>query len=134
MKTRFFLAGLLLAGVPAFVTGCSEVVPVSGPHPALAPEQVEIFQNVPWSKYEILGTISVPVTADMKWDERGDSTAGMETFLKKAGEMGANGLLLAADQGLYDTTVGVGYKQRYYLIPLKREPRTAFARAIFVIK
>jgi len=139
MKPRaqsiFRRRGVLLAltCTMAAFAGCSEVVPTSGPHPALTMDQVKIYQKPP-AKYEMLGTIEVPVTPEMKWDERGDSTKGFEALLTKAGAKGANGILLEADDKLHDTMVGVGYKGTYYLVPLRREPRTAVVSTIFVVE
>jgi len=48
--------------------------------------------------------------------------------------MGANGLLLTADPKLYDIGVGVGYNGTFYNVPLRYQPRTAIASAIFVLK
>jgi len=127
--------GFLALSCAAVLAGCGgpEVLPPSGSHPITLPAQVKIYQNQP-AKYELLGTINVPVTAAMKWDDRGDSTAGFEALQAKAAAMGANGVLLKADQGLYDIEIGAGFKGTYYLVPLKKEPRTAMASAIFVLK
>ena len=125
---------LMALSCAAFLAGCApEVLPPSGTHPIALPAQVKIYQKQP-AKYELLGTINVPVTAAMKWDDRGDSTAGFEALQAKAAAMGANGVLLKADQGLYDIEIGAGFKGTYYLVPLKKEPRTAMAQAIFVLK
>jgi hypothetical protein len=128
-------AGMMaLVFVSAGLAGCSpEVLPPSGPHPALMADQIKIYQNEP-AKYEVLGTLEVPVTAEMKWDDRGDSTPGFLAFKSKAAALGANGVLLMVDQKLYDLKVGAGFDRVYYLVPLRREPRTAFATAIFVVK
>jgi hypothetical protein len=129
-------AGLAaLIGCAALLAGCSspEVLPASGPHPVTLPVQVIIYQKQPM-KYELLGTVNVPVTAEMKWDDRGDSTAGFEALQAKAAALGANGVLLMADHSLYDIEIGAGYKGTYYLVPVKKEPRTAIAQAIFVLE
>ena len=131
-RVRTSLFGL--ATLAALVAGCSgpEVLP-PGSHTPSLPVQVKIYQNQP-AKYELLATINVPVTADMKWDERGDSTKGFEALQAKAAALGANGVLLMADKGLYDTLVGAGFKDKYYLVPMHKEPRVAVASAIFVLK
>jgi hypothetical protein len=133
IRTHPGLAAII--GCAAVLAGCSgpEVLPPSGAHPVALPAQVKIYQKQP-AKYELLGTINVPVTAAMKWDDRGDSTAGFEALQAKAAALGANGVLLKADQGLYDIEIGAGFKGTYYLVPLKKEPRTAVASAIFVLK
>jgi len=124
--------------IPAFLaTGCllyacaPKVLTPSGPPPPPSPQTVKIYQEQP-GKYELLGDISLAVTPEMKWDERGDSTAGFEALKAKAAAMGGNGLLLKSAQGNYDTSVGAGYNGKYYLVPLKREPRTVFGQAIYV--
>jgi hypothetical protein len=130
--SRIGLAVLIWAA--AVLAGCAAtVLPPSGPHAALATDQVKIYRDQP-AKYELLGTIEVPVTAEMKWDERADSTAGFLALKAKAGALGANGILLKVDEDLYDIWVGAGFNGSYYLVPLRREPRTALAAAIFVIK
>ena len=138
MKTRMHATPLArvclaLTGCAACLVGCAEVLPPSGPHPATLPVQVKIYQKQP-AKYELLGIVNVPVTAEMKWDEHGDSTAGFEALQAKAAAMGANGVLLKAEQGLYDVEVGAGFNGTYYMVPLKKEPRTAVASAIFVLR
>jgi hypothetical protein len=134
MTTRGRISLAAIIGGAALLAACApEVLPPSGTHPVALPAQVKIYQNQP-AKYELLGTINVPVTAEMKWDDRGDSTAGFEALLAKAAALGANGVLLKAEEGLYDIQVGAGYKGTYYLVPLKKEPRTAMASAIFVLK
>jgi hypothetical protein len=140
MKARFpttayhSLLAMVLAAVAANLAGCApEVVPTTGPHPPLPVEQVKFYSQPPM-KYEILGTIEVPVTPEMKWDSKGDSTTGGKALKTKAGALGANGVLLQADMGKYDEMVGVGFDGKYYLVPLRREPRTAIATAIYVIQ
>jgi len=132
-KNTSRLTCLVLACTALALAACSEQVPVSGPHPPLSPDQVKIFQAAP-QKYEMLGTVEVPVTPEMKWDEKGDSTAGFNALKAKAAALGANGLLLTADQKLYDVGVGAGYNGTFYTVPLRYQPRTAVASAIFVLK
>jgi hypothetical protein len=127
---KYLLA--ILSGIA--IAGCSpEVLPPSGTHAPITAEKVKIYQKQP-SKYELLGTIEVPVTPEMKWDEKGDSTPGFLALKAKAAALGANGMLLMADAKLYDVMVGAGFNDTYYLVPLRRDPRTAVAQAIFVIK
>jgi hypothetical protein len=130
--SRIRLSVLAMACLATAIAACSEVLPPSGPHPIIAADQVKIYENQP-AKYELLGAIEVPVTAEMKWDERGDSAPGFRALQAKAAALGANGVLLLADAQKYDTKVGAGLNGRYYLVPLRREPRTACATAIFVI-
>ena len=140
MRTRrnFLLRAMALAVIGMTIsyvfTACGpKVLPASGPHPALTPELVKIYQEQP-KKYEQLGLMWVPVTPAMKWDENGDSTLGFETLKAQAAAKGANGVLLMADPGQYDMTVGAGYKGTFYRVPIKKEPRTAVVQAIFVLE
>jgi hypothetical protein len=48
--------------------------------------------------------------------------------------MGANGVLLMVDEKWYNVMVGAGFDGVYYLVPLRKQPRTAVAAAIFVHK
>jgi hypothetical protein len=138
MKPRAQLTSTLRIGLMALtcaaplLAGCSEVLPTTS-HPAVAQEQVKIYTRKP-AKYELLGTVEVPVTADMKWDERGDSSTGFVALKTKAGALGGNGLLLLIDEKHFDTKVGAGYNGTYYLVPLRLQPRTAVAEAIYVVK
>lgn len=109
------------------------VLPPSGIHPVRQPAEVKIYQSQP-KKYELLGAVSVPITPEMKWDQRGNSNPAFEALLAQAVAKGANGLLLMAEEGTYDYRPGAGYKGTYFLVPLKWEPRTAMAQAIFVIE
>jgi hypothetical protein len=125
------LAFLTAAGLLA---ACSpQVLPPSGPHPVLAANQVQIYQAQP-KKYELLGTLLMPITPDMKWDERGDCSIGFEALKAKAAAQGANGVLLSSTPGSYDLSVGAGYQGKFYLVPMKNEPRTAVVQAIFVLE
>lgn len=123
------MASLLLA---ACASG-PQILPPSGQHPVRQPAEVKIYQSQP-KKYELLGPVSVRITPEMKWDERGNSNPAFEALLSQAGAKGANGLLLMSEEGTYDYRPGAGYKGTYYLVPLKREPRTALAQAIFVLE
>src|SRR5262245_57952364 len=120
-----YLMSLLVLGM-FFVAGCSsgpQVLPATQ-HPPLEKEKVKLYQKEPL-KYEMLGTISEPMTSDVKWDDRGDATLGFEKIMTAAGKMGANGVLLVADPGTTDVVVGAGYKGTFYHVPLKMNPRTA---------
>ncbi len=116
--------------------GCasSEVVSSKGPRPPTDPAYVAIYQKEP-KKYERLGQVSQVVTPDMKWDEKGDSTAGFEKLKALAAEKGANGLLLKLPEGTYAYLVLAGYKGSYYQVPVKAgEPKTVMGEAIYVIE
>ncbi len=133
-KTSFTCKCVLAIFSGIMIAGCSpEVLPPSGAHPPLLAENVKIYESQP-SKYELLGTIEVPVTPEMKWDEKGDSTPGFKALLAKAAALGANGLLLRADANQHDVMVGVGFNDKYYQVPLRLQPKTAVAEAIFVLR
>ena len=126
--TAFVLTGALAIAL----AGCSpQVLPPSSHAPTTA-DQVKLYQKQP-PKYEALGMISVPVTPAMKWDERGDSTPGFDALKAKAAAMGANGLLFTPQPGTFDVLVTAGYTGEFYQVPMKREPRSTVAQAIFVI-
>ena len=125
---------LLLAVATLMISGCTKEVPPTQ-HAPTNPATVKLYQKKP-QRFEVLGTVMVPVTPAMKWDDRGDSTAGFEALKSKAAALGANGLLFVIeDHSKYDIEVTAGYKGEYYQIPLKLQPvRTAMAEAIYVIK
>jgi hypothetical protein len=80
-----------------------------------------------------LGIITVPVTPEMKWDERGESNPGFEALKAKAGEIGANGVLLVGKPGTFDALATTGYHGTSYQVPMKSQPKAAVVQAIFVI-
>lgn len=128
------LAMLALAVLDLGCASSGEVVPSKGPRPPTDPAYVAIYQKEP-RKYEVLGQISQVVTPDMKWDEKGDSTAGFEKLKALAAEKGANGLLLKLPEGTYAYLVLAGYKGQYYQVPVKAgEPKTVMGEAIYVIE
>ena len=117
------------------LSGCtsSKAVPASGPRTPTTPDQVTIYPKPPDSKYEVLGTVTVPVGGDVKWDERGESTAGFDRLKAQAASLGANGLLLELDEAAYDVVATVGYRGTYYAVPMKKNPKAAMATAIYVL-
>jgi hypothetical protein len=127
--------GTFLAAVMALiVVGCqSEVVPNSGNHPPTTPAQVKFYQDPP-KKYEVLGTVEVPVGGEVRWDEKGDATAGFEKLKSQAAALGANGVLLATDNPM-TPRVGAGDNCTFYQVPLRTgNPSVAMAKAIWVLK
>jgi hypothetical protein len=127
------LAAMILAGVMgAALPGCApEVLPATQHAPSTA-ESVMLYQKAP-KKYENLGMISVPVTPDMKWDQNGDSTPGFDAIKAKAATLGANGVLLDAPRDQWDVMVTAGYKNSWYQVPVRANPKMAVATAIFVV-
>ncbi len=134
-KTSFTCKCVLAIFSGIMIAACSPKCSLaSGTHPPLLAENVKICESQP-SKYELLGTIEVPVTPEAKWDEKGDSTPGFKALLAKAAATtGANGLLLRADANQHDVMVGVGFNDKYYQVPLRLQPKTAVAEAIFVLR
>jgi hypothetical protein len=130
-RAHLTAAALLLL----LVCGCAshEVVPTSGPRTATRAEDVKIYQKHP-KKYERLGTVSVAVTPEVQFDERGDANVGFDRLKAKAAALGANGLLLALD-GVEGSNMlaTVGYHGTFYQVPLRTNPRTAMAQAIYVL-
>ena len=138
-SARYRLVSLFVAlaiGAGAVMSnGCakSEVVRSTGPHTPTTPEQVKIYPKAP-KKYEVLGTVTVPIGGDVRWDDRGDADAGFERLKAEAAKLGANGLLLEAPPGASEARVLAGYKGTYYQVPVKLNPRTAVAQAIWVVE
>lgn len=133
MRTRVmnWAAGLVLAGL---IAGCApEVVPASGPRPALSPSVVKIYQTAP-RKYEKHGLVEVPVTGEVRWDANGSATAGFERLKAQAANKGANGILLTIEPKDFTVMVTASHNGTFYQVPVRENPRTAVAEAIFVIE
>jgi len=139
---RFLRPGMLGNAAIVFLMllgfGCAsqgpEIVPSQGPRPPTSAEQVALYQKQP-KKYERLGLITQVVTPEMKWDERGDSTAGFDALRAQAAQKGANGLLFTLPDGTFDYLVLAGYRGDYYQVAAKKgEPKTVMAEAIWVIE
>lgn len=118
--------------VVAGLSGCGPQVVPASQHAPTSPNEVKFFQKQP-AKYEELGMITVPVTAEMKWNEKGDCTPAFEALKTKAAAKGANGVLLIAQPGSFDVLATAGYKGAWYQVPVKREPKTLVVQAIYVI-
>jgi hypothetical protein len=125
---------LVVLSLLAALGACSpEVLPPSGPHPALTPEQVKIYSTQP-SKYERLGTVNYLVTSSKQWKENADATPAFTDLLAQAAQQGANGLLLIDDTHEATVEAGASYAGKYYLVPVKRDPTTVIVQAIYVLK
>ena len=126
---------LMLAPAMVVLSACSEVVPTTGPHPAISPDAVKLYQNPP-AKYEDLGKIVFPITPDVRWDERGDAQARLRARLKasRPPRWAPNGILLKGDTGPNGRLVGAGDGTTYYLVPVQNDPKAAIVEAIFVLK
>jgi hypothetical protein len=126
---------LLFVAVLFLGFGCAapQPMPASGPHAASDPSQVAIYQKQPNKKYEILGTVTVDVGGDIRWDDRGDANAGFEKLKSIAATHGANGIILQSDAP-GAVIVVAGYKGVYYNVPvLPGTPSKALAQAIYVL-
>ncbi len=125
----FGLIGLLL------LAGCAshEVVPSSGPRKPTTAQQVKLFQDHP-KRYEQLGTVSLAITPELQMGERADATPAFDALKAKAAALGANGLLLIVEPTGQEYLVTAGYQGKFYQIPMRATPKTAFARAIYVLE
>ena len=136
IRTTYF--GLLAAPLTALllICGCSshQVVPSSGTRAPTRAEDVKIYAKHP-DKYERLGVVTVAVTPEVRFDERGDANLGFDRLKAAAAKLGANGLLLNPDgvEGS-DAMATVGYHGTFYQVPLRSKPRTAMAEAIYVLE
>lgn len=127
------LMGYVVLGL--MVAGCasSEVVPASGPRSAIQPSLVKIYQTAP-KKYEKHGLVEVPVTGEVRWSEKGDATPGFERLKTQAANKGANGILLTIDKKDFTIAVTASHNGTFYQVPIRENPRTAVAEAIYVIE
>jgi len=125
--------GMLMALLIVALSGCGSTVMPPTSHDPTSPDQVKIYQKAP-NKYEGLGTVTVPIGADVRWDEKGDADAGFQKLRAAAAERGANGLLLTAPDGATNAVVTAGYKGTYYQVPVQMNPKGAVAQAIWVVK
>jgi hypothetical protein len=122
--------GLVVVG-----SGCaSEVVPSSGARPPTNPSTVNIYPKEP-KKYEKLGVVEVPVGGDVRWDEKGEATAGFEKLKAGAAAVGANGILLNPPPAPGMPSVVAGYKGTFYQVPYRMgTPKVVSVQAIYVIE
>ena len=121
--TLMAAAGILAACAP-------EVLPTK-PHAALDMAQVKIYQTEP-AKYEKLGMITLKVPSTEHWEQTADATNGMDELRKQAAARGANGVLLIDGEHLEYRMAGVLYGGSQYLVPLRKDPLTIAAQAIYV--
>jgi len=124
---------VMLTGVAAvFLAGCEPVVLPPSQHAPTSPEQVKLYQKQP-AKYENLATIMMPITPEMKWNDRMESVAGIDALKARAAAMGANGVLMTAQPGMFDVMATTGYHGAWYQVPVKDNPKRAVVQAIFVV-
>ncbi len=132
MRIRFTalsIALVLLAG------GCAsepKVLPPT-PHAATPADAIKVVAERP-SEYELLGTVSIEITPDLKWDERGNANKAFELLKKGAAATGANTLLLWAPPDKANGLATAGYNGKFYQVPIQAAggKRQAVAQAIFV--
>jgi hypothetical protein len=120
-----------------WLTACSsEVVPSSGPHAPTAPYQVLMYGKPP-RKYEIIGNLSLPITPELRWDDRGDANAAFTQLIQQAAALGANGIYFDPNIPGATVTAIAGYHGVFYTVPVHADPttptRTVLATAIWVI-
>ena len=132
-ERRLSWAGFWVVLMVGTMAGCGPEALPPTQHAPLSPDQVKIYPKAP-ARYEKMSMITVPVTPQIRWDEKGESTPGFEAMKSQAAAMGANGVLLAPEPGTYDLMVTVGYKGTWYQVPAKRDPKAVVARAIYVVQ
>jgi len=126
------LMAVLLLGLTMAFVGCAPTVePPSEPRSPTSPGQVEVFQKQP-SKYQLLGTVEVPIAGAIRMDERGDATAGYQELKKRAADMGANGILLDPKVVQSQGVVTCADNGTFYQVPVDYKPKVARAQAIWV--
>src|SRR4051812_8338862 len=91
MVAEFAMVAAALVGCNSSGTTTERGAPM--PRAPLTPDRVTFYRTPP-AKFDKVGTINVPVTPELHWDERGDATAGFRILKSKAAAMGANGVLL----------------------------------------
>jgi hypothetical protein len=129
-----FARTCLVLPVALLLLGCgSHEVQPTGPRQATTPDKVKLYAKPP-KKYEPLAIVSVAVTPEMRWDERGESQAGFDALKTKAAALGANGLVFEFEPGTYDFKTTAGYQQNFYQVPMRLSPRTAMAKAVYVLE
>ena len=94
---------------------------------------VVIYDKQP-AKYEQLGTVTVTKGQGGTWDQKGDANAAFDALKAKAAAMGANGLLIWAEEGAFDRRVNAGYHGTFHQLPVRGTPGEGIAQAIYVLK
>jgi hypothetical protein len=127
------LAIIVVGGVVGCVSTSDPERASSKQRPPLTPDKVTFYRTPP-AKFDTLGTVQVPATPELNWDERGDATAGFAILKSKAAAVGANGVLLKIPDREYDRQVTAAYNGDWYTVALRGPPgaATAVAHAIFV--
>ena len=126
---HFAIAALLLL----LLASCQspEVLPTRQ-HPETTTAMVKVYQDPP-KRYEVLGTVSMPATAQNRWDDNSPVDTGIELLKGGAAKVGANGMLLKhpAHKDLLSCKIA----GKPASISIERTPqRTVFAQPIYVIE
>ena len=127
---------LVFLGLVVVASGCAkpEVVPSSGPRSPTNANAVDIYPKEP-KKYERLGIVAVPIGGDVKWNERGEATAGFDKLKAGAAAVGANGILLSPPPSEGMGSVLASYHGTFYQVPVRMgNPKAVAVQAIYVIE
>jgi len=131
--TRHFA---LLTTALALLNGCAsepKVLPASA-HAATSPESVRILAKQP-SAYEQLATVTLVITPELRWDEKGDANRAFDLLKQGAAVKGANAILLSAP-GRANVMAVAGYRGTSYQLPIQAEDgrKTAVVQAVYVVE
>src|SRR5690242_519081 len=96
-SARLF-AALAAIAFAALCAGCSSTVAPATSHPRISGDQVQIYADPP-RRYEVLGTLKVPIGGNARWDKNGNADAAFDELKSSAGALGGNGILLQAPEG-----------------------------------
>ena len=124
---RVLFPFILIAQLAVF-GGCSSA-PKDLSGQTLAPipvDQVQLYPKKP-AAYDIVGTITIEITPDLKWDENGVADKAFDATKAKAASMGANGVLYELDKSDYDFLATASYHDQSYQVPI-RGPTAAIDR------
>lgn len=128
-RNRRFACAMLLG----LMAGCGPTVVPPTSHAPTSPDKVNIYAAPP-QEYQVLGMVSVPISDDVRWDDKGDADLGFERLKAAAAAKGANGVLLQAPNNPLGAHVMAGYQGKYYQVPLQTNPKAGVAEAIWVVK
>jgi hypothetical protein len=125
------VAVVVVLGAAMLVGGCQPKAIPAAQHLPTTPDQVKIYQTAPSAEFEELGTVQLPITPELRWDEHGDANAAFDQLKAKAAALGANGLLLEMPAEKNKTILTeAGYHGEWY--HLSMADKTVYAKAIFV--
>lgn len=120
-----------------FLVSCAshQIVPTTSTHPPTTPEQVRVYQDGP-KKYEVLGEITLEITPDLQWDEKGEATKAFNIMRERAADLGATGIITDPDLSEATNQAIAGYQGQFYKVQIHHGPNTVYsiAQAIYVIE